>query len=612
MEALTPEPLLMVSDWSDKHRILSRSASAEPGKWRTDRTPYLREIMNCLSSLSPVQEIVFKKASQLGGTEIGNNWVGYIIDHSPAPLLIVQPNEGLAKRYSRQRLDTLIRETPRIAAKVREKKSRDSSNTLTMKEFNGGLLIITGAQSATALKSMPIRFAFLDEIDEYPPDLDGQGDPVKLAEARTRTFARRKIFKVSSPTLEGTSRIHDAYLHSDQRKYYVPCPHCEFKQVLIWERIKWKDNDPETTHYLCINCERKIYNHQKTEMLAAGEWIASNPESKVAGFQISSLYSPVGWFSWVDCVKQFLESKGNQLKLRVFINTVLGETWKEKGDAPDWERLYERRESYKIGTVPMNGLFLTAGIDVQKDRFEIEIVAWCDDKQSYSIDYRVIQCDTSIEKSYEFLDLVMNETFEHESGNRLPIRLAAIDSGFNTQQVYNFVRTRRHRFIAVKGQESQQAVIGLPSRTDVSYGGKKIVRGAMVWPVGSSTAKSELYSWLHLKKPFNPTDPFPPGYCHFPHYPEEYFKMLTAEQLTAKTVRGFRKYFWEKVRERNEALDCRVYARAAASVVGIDRFTINEWIDMKEQVSYKPEKTPEPVKIQDQRGGIPTRQSDFW
>lgn len=610
--ALKPDPLFTVSEWADQYRVLTSVTSAEPGQWRTSRTPYLREIMDSLSALSPIQEVVLMKGSQLGGSEAGNNWIGYIVDHSPAPTMMVQPTEGTAKRYSKQRLDSLIRECPRIRGKVREKKSRESGNTTLMKEFNGGVMVITGANSGPGLRSMPARYMFLDEIDAYPDDVDGEGDPVELAEARARTFSRRKIFKNSTPTIEKKSRIEAAYLSSDQRKYYVPCPHCDFYQVLVWERIKWERDKPYTAHYVCINCEAKIEEHHKGDMLEKGKWIAENKDAdpKVAGFHISTLYSPLGWFSWADCVRSWLKAQKNPTKLRVFVNTILGQTWKERGDAPDWTRLYERREPYKFNVVPKGGLFITAGVDVQKDRFEVEIVAWGKDKQSWSLDYRIFECDTSIDSSYDVIAKLKNETFPVEGSTaRLPIRLIAMDSGFNTQPVYNFVRNQAGRIIAVKGSDTQQSIIGLPSSVDVSYGGKKISKGARVWPVGSSIAKSELYAWLNLMRSTDGGNEAPPCYCHFPEYSDEFFKMLTAEQIVKRIVRGFPRYQWEKTRDRNEALDCRVYSRAAAEVVGLSRYTSDDWKEMEN--SLRSEEEPEKKEMVPTKSGIRIKPSQF-
>jgi phage terminase large subunit GpA-like protein len=614
-ELILPDPVISLSDWSDKYRVLSITSSAEAGRWRTDRTPYLREIMDALSNNSPYREVIFMKGSQIGGTEAGMNWISYVIDNSPGPMLVVQPNELLAKRFSKQRLDALVRDTPRLRGKIRTKKSRDSSNTSVMKEFDGGILMITGANAAPGLRSMPIKNLFLDEIDGYPQDVDGEGDPVSLAEKRTSTFPRRKVFKVSTPTFENRSRIKFAFDSSDQRFFHVPCPHCQGYQRIMWEQIKWEEGNFASAHMVCIHCERKISESNKTKMLAQGRWVAENPKAQkgIAGFHLSALYSPVGWYSWALAAFEWTEAQKSESKLRVFINTVLGETWKLKGEAPEWRILYDRREGYKFNVVPEGGLFLTAGADVQRDRIEIEIVAWGADKQSWSIDYRVILGDTSGERVYQALENVLNETFEVQNSDaRLPIRLLAIDSGFNTQSVYNFSRGKAGRVVPIKGFENQQGIVGVPTPVEISYGGRKVPRGTRLWPVGVSTAKAELYGWLRLHPPTNTGESFPPGYCHFPEYQDDYFKMLTAEQLSVKTVRGYRKYFWEKIRERNEALDARVYARAAAAIVGIDRWSEKDFNDMRDSLRSNPRKHgPVPVK-KSEKGGIPTKPSTYW
>src|SRR5438552_7394144 len=216
-QGVAPEPLLNVSAWADQHRFLSSTAAAEPGRWRTARTPCLREIMDCPSPSHPAERVVVMAGAQIGKTECGNNWIGYVIHRSPGPMLMVQPTVEVAKRVSKQRLAPMIESTPVLRARVAEARSRDSGNTVQVKEFEGGLLIITGANSGAGLRSMPIRFLFMDEVDEYPGDVDGQGDPIALAEKRTSTFARRKIFLTSTPTIKGLSRIDREYLASDRR-----------------------------------------------------------------------------------------------------------------------------------------------------------------------------------------------------------------------------------------------------------------------------------------------------------------------------------------------------------------------------------------------------------
>ncbi|WP_328515053.1 phage terminase large subunit family protein [Ralstonia pseudosolanacearum] len=238
-EGLTPDPLLTVSEWSDRHRMLSSKASAEPGRWRTSRTPYLRAIMDCLSPTSPIERVVFMKAAQLGATEMGSNWIGYVIHHAPGPMMAVWPTVEMAKRNSKQRIDPLIEESAVLAERIAPARSRDSGNTILAKEFRGGVLVMTGANSAVGLRSMPVRYLFLDEVDGYPLDVEGEGDAISLAEARTRTFARRKIFIVSTPTIAGASSIEREYDASDQRRYFVPCPHCDHRQWLRFEQLRW-------------------------------------------------------------------------------------------------------------------------------------------------------------------------------------------------------------------------------------------------------------------------------------------------------------------------------------------------------------------------------------
>ena len=577
---LKPEPLMNISEWADKYRILSQKASAEPGRWRTSRTPYLKEIMDCLSPYSGIEKVVFMKGAQVGGTEVGNNFLGYIVHLSPGPIMMVMPTVDGAKRTSKTRIDPMFAAIPELNGLISTRRSKDASNTTLMKEFQGGVLVLTGANSAIGLRSMPVRYIFLDEIDAYKGDVEGEGDPVNLAIKRTSTFNRRKIFMVSTPTIQGVSRIEDEYILSDQRHYIVPCPHCKNKQVLKWKQIYWENKAPQTAVYICEFCGGVIEEHYKTWMLENGEWQRFNPESKVAGFHLSSLYSPVGWFSWADAVKQFLDANKKDNLLKVWVNTVLGETWLEKGEAPEWQILFDRREDYQQEIIPSGGLFLTAGADVQKDRIECEVVAWGRNKESWSVGYFIINGDTARESVWNELTEFSHRYFEHSSGAMLPISRFAIDSGFATQQVYDWVRKQPLNFaMAVKGTDNGVTPLGLPTRVDLNINGKKLRRGAKVWAVGTSILKSELYQYLRLTR--NEDDSYPAGYCHFPKYDSEYFKQLTAEQLVTKVVRGYQKREWQKTRERNEALDCRIYARAASISYGIEQFSEAKWKNLE-------------------------------
>ena len=585
-----PDPLLTISQWANKYRMLSQRASAEPGPWRTERTPYLQEIMDCLSPSSPIERVVFMAGAQTGKTECGNNWIGYVVHQAPGPMMAVQPTVEMAKRNSKQRIDPLIEESEVLRSLVSDPRSRDSGNTVLAKEFPGGVLILTGANSAVGLRSMAARYLFLDEVDAYPGDVEGEGDPVNLALARTRTFARRKVFLCSTPKITGLSRIEAAFEESDQRRYWIPCPVCREFQVLKFAQLRWPKGDPDRTVYVCEHCGQEIQNHQKQWMLPRGQWRATPGASwdgKTAGFHLSSLYSPVGWFGWGDAARLFEQAQKNTSLLQVFVNTVLGETWTQLGEAPDWQKLYDRREHYKVGVVPAGGLLLVAGADVQKDRIEAEVVAYGRGKESWSVDYRVFEGDTSRMAVWEKLTALLNETFPTATGLEMPIHQLAVDSGYAATEVYHWARWQGNRVMVIKGDSRVPALLGGAAPIEVGPLGGKIKRGVKVWPVNSGMAKEELYRWLRLERP---TDedldkklPFPPGFCHFPRYGEEYFKQLTAEQLVTKMVKGYRRLEWQKMRERNEALDCRVYARAAASRYGLDRFQEKHWRALEER-----------------------------
>ena len=605
-DGLTPDPLLTVSEWSDRHRMLSSKASAEPGRWRTSRTPYLKDIMDCLSPTSPVERVVFMKAAQLGATEMGSNWIGYVIHHAPGPMMAVWPTVEMAKRNSKQRIDPLIEESEALAELIAPARSRDSGNTILAKEFRGGVLVMTGANSAVGLRSMPVRYLFLDEVDGYPLDVEGEGDAISLAEARTRTFARRKIFIVSTPTISGASAIEREYEASDQRRYFVPCPHCKHPQWLRFEQLRWDKGQPETAAYVCESCGTAIAEHHKTWMLERGEWRAM-AEGKTAGFHLSSLYSPVGWRAWRDIAAAWEaavnKESGSAAAIKTFKNTELGETWVEEGEAPDWQRLLERREDYRIGSVTSGGLLLTAGADVQKDRLEVSVWAFGRGKESWLVEHRVLMGDTARDTVWKALAAMLAEQWTHACGAQMPLARLALDTGFATQEAYAFVRACHDpRVMAVKGVARGAALIGTPTAVDMTQGGKKLRRGIKVYSVAGGIAKLELYNNLR-KTPEVAEDGvairYPTGFVHLPKLDAEYLQQLCAEQLITRRDRnGFPVREWQKMRERNEALDCYVYARAAASNAGLDRFEERHWRELERQIGVAPP-PDEPPPIHD-------------
>jgi phage terminase large subunit GpA-like protein len=593
---IRPDPNLTVSEWADRHRWLSSRASAEPGRYRTARTPYMREIMDALSPGSPHQRVVFMKAAQVGATEAGNCFIGFVMHHAPGPMLAVQPTVELAKRNSRQRIDPLIEESPELRERIKPARSRDAGNTMLSKEFAGGILIMTGANSAVGLRSTPARYIFLDEVDAYPASADEEGDPVSLAEARSLTFAhRRKVFLVSTPTIRGLSRIEREFEASDQRRYHVPCPHCDHVQWLKFEKLRWDKGQPENAEYHCEGCDTPIAEHHKTAMLEAGEWRATaEPEDPgTVGYHLSALYSPVGWLGWARIARAHEAARGSDEAMRAFRNTVLGETWMETGEAPDWQRLAERREAWASGTVPAGGLFLTAGADVQKDRIEVDVWAWGRGLESWLVDHIIIEGGPGDPDCWQTLTDLLGRTWAHASGQHLTIARFAIDSGFETSAVYGWARQVGFAQVApVKGLEgfNRASPVTGPTYVDATVGGKRLRRGARLWSVATSTFKAETYRFLRQERPtvedIEAGASFPAGTVHLPSWADaEWLKQLTAEQLvTVKSRRGFTKLEWQKLRERNEALDCRVYARAAAWIAGADRWPEARWADLENQL----------------------------
>jgi phage terminase large subunit GpA-like protein len=596
-ESIRPDPELTISQWADARRVLTGETSSEPGPWRTARVPYAREIMDVLSPSDPTQEVTFVAGTQVAKTEIGNNFIGFVIDWAPGPMMMVYPTSNTGKRSSKTRLSKMIDSTPSLREKISES-SRDKSNSASLKEFPGGALAVAGANSAAELKSMPVRYLFEDEVDEYPDDVDGQGPADELAERRTDTFTRKKIFRTSTPTKKGKSKIWRHWLRSDRRRYHVPCPHCQGEQVLKWDQMRWEtrivweltDGEGEiravpagtegavrrdtgelvAVWYECEHCQAKIEQYHKTEMLERGRWIAEEPDAARAGFHLSSLYSPLGWLSWDQIVEGRLQADKDTSGelLKAWTNTRLGEPYAEASEDLSDLDLKSRAEPYKLGTVPMGGLLLTASVDVQQKRLEVKVKAWGRDEESWLVAYEVIHGDTETQQPWAALDEYLQRKFPHECGAKMRITATAIDSGYRTQTVYDWCRRRTNRHVfPVKGQsQTGKSVLGRPSKQDVDHNGQMIKGGVEVWPIGTDTAKAKIYARLKIEQPG-------PKHMHFPlGLPDEYYKQLTAERLVSRYFKGYLKTSWEKdATERNEALDLEVYAYAAAMYAGITR-----------------------------------------
>lgn len=575
---MKPKPKMNLVEWADRYRYLSSKSSAYPGKWNTDRVEPAREPMLALTD-DNIKRVTIMSCSQLMKSELINNFIGYHIHLDPAPIILMQPTISMAQAYSKDRIDPMINDSPELKALVSERRSRDSNNTILHKSFPGGQLTLIGSNSPSELASRPVRIVLADECSRYPASAGDEGDPINLIVERTSTFFNSKIVMCSTPTIMDRCRIEYEYNLSDKRVFHAPCPKCGTAQELIFSQVKWTNADPETARYECLHCQHSWSEVERKRAISHGFYQATAEFKGHAGFKVNKIASP--WEPLSVLVQKFLESNKDQEKLKTFVNTQLAETWQERGEAPEWKRLYERREAYDINTLPEGVRFLTAGCDVQKDRLEVEIVGWGEDKSSWSIDYRVFMGETSGRDVWFELDKLLNNTWTTNSGLELQIRTLAVDSGYNTQHVYNWSRKHAsNRVMVIKGSDSLQSILGIPKGTDVNIQGNTDRRGVRVWPIGVSVLKTELYGWLGQDSPGD-DGIYPAGYCHYPEYGEDFFKQLTSEQLVKRQKDGKVIYKWIKTHERNEALDCRIYARAAASMFGIDRFTKDHWASIR-------------------------------
>lgn len=554
--ALKPPPKLSVSAWADRYRQLSSESSAEAGKWSTSRAEYQRGMMDAVSDPN-IETVVLMTAAQIGKTELINNVVGYHIHQDPAPMLVVQPTLEMAQTWSKDRLAPAVRDTPVLSAKIKDPRSRDSGNTTLHKVFAGGHVTACGANSPSSLASRPCRLILCDEVDRYPLSAGTEGDPVSLAKKRSSTFWNRKIILVSTPTEKNHSRIEQAYQESDQRKYFVACPDCKEEQVLRWAGVEWEQDKPATAHYVCEHCGSCWDDAKRFRAIRYGKWKATaDGDGKTAGFHLSGLYSP--WTPLEDSVRDFLTSKRDPMRLKTWVNTFLGETWEDQGEQVDEHDLISRGEDWGK-ELPDEVLLLTAGVDVQDDRLELEIVGWGRGEESWSIEYKTIYGDPSTAGLWMELDAVLQQKFVHPIHGEMILRSVCVDSGGHyTQQVYNYCRARAgRRVFAIKGIGGEgKPIVGRPSKNNIG----KI----NLFPVGTDTTKELVYSRLKIETEGE-------GYCHFPSdRSEEYFRMLTAEKKVTKYFKGRPKREWVKIRTRNEALDCRVYATAALALLNLN------------------------------------------
>ncbi|WP_110933822.1 phage terminase large subunit family protein [Paenibacillus bouchesdurhonensis] len=562
---VAPPPKLTVSEWADQFRRLSSEASAEPGQWRTDRAPYQREIMDALND-EEVETIVVMSSAQVGKTEIILNAIGYYVHQDPSPMMLVQPTLELAQAFSKDRLSPMARDTPELKKRMAGAKSRDSGNTMLHKTFPGGHITMAGANSPASLASRPIRIVLLDEVDRYPISAGTEGDPVTLVSKRATTFHNRKRLLVSTPTTKGASRIESAYEDSSMEQWSLPCPSCGDHQPLVWAQIRFEDASMACKYCGAIHSEIEWKNGH-------GKWIARKDNSKVRGFHLNELASP--WKRWETIIEEFLEARRNGTEtLKAWVNTSLGEPWEEKGERLDEDILYNRREMYHAD-VPEGVKVLTAAVDTQDDRFEVEIQGWGAGHENWHIQYHVIYGDLKQQQVWMDLDEYLKRTWEDVEGRKFPIALTCMDSGGHfTNEVYRFCKERAaRRIFAIKGEgtgDGTRLPLIIGTSTNNRY-------KATVVRLGVDEGKSKVMS--ALKTPLVDKDGNRMrGYCHFPlstpernrGYERQYFEGLTAEALHTRVKMGVPYQVWVKVRARNEPLDLAVYNRAAIEILQPD------------------------------------------
>lgn len=562
-DGLQLPPDYTVSEWADMNVRLPLEA-AEPGRWRTDRAPYQREMMDVLAD-PDVHTVTLHTSAQVGKTAVELNGIGYYIHHSPAAMLRLDPTLEMAEAFSKDKLDPIIRSTPALAERVAGEKSRSSSNTIYHKQFPGGSLTITGANSPTSLRMRSVKIVWADEIDAYPASVGDEGDPIRLAYKRTQTFrsSGAKLVVASTPKLKGLSRIDSFFEQSDKRYYFIPCAECAEFQKLVWDNVLWDRGKPETAAYACPHCGSLMTDAAIKRQVKLGHWRASEPFNGHAGFHIWQIYSP--WSSLEEIVKDYEEAKDRPNLLQTWWNVVLGEAWDgDEALGVEIPELMRRREPYAEDELPTGIAILTAGIDVQSDRLEMLVKGYGVKDEQWIVAYYVIHGDPTAEGVWRLLEEQLTRTYTLADGFRLRIEAAAVDSSYNTQRVYDFAaRNWRmgRQWFAIKGVAGQGVVAW--SRSKISLKG-----GAKLYLVGIDALKEEVYGRLTVEQPG-------PGYHHVPisdAFGQPFFEGLTAERVrTVYDTRGYpRREWFNPPGARNEPLDMSVYADAAHKSLNID------------------------------------------
>ncbi len=598
--AIAPRKPLTVSEWADKHRVLSAKGSNEAGRWRTDRNPPLREPMDCMSARSPVREVVLMFPIQFGKTEIEINALGYTMCEVGGPIMACLPSEVLMNKWINQKFNPMVETAPVVRAVLTSTKSRDSANQREFKDFAGGQIYIEHAGSPGRLKSTSVRTLLVDEEDEFAANLTTGDDPGDLLAGRTSAFpATYRRMYISTPTIKGASRIDTRYAASDRRRYHVPCPHCGHEQHLQWAGLRW-DKHPVTgevtvARYVCQECGALIDEHHKTDMIRRGRWVPENPGARTRGYHINCLYYQIGLGPrWADLAQMWLDAQGDTARLKTFINDRLAEPYEDPAmRAVKHNAIADRAEPYRLRTAPAGVLILTAGVDTQDDRLEVQIVGWGRGLRRWVLDYAVLPGDPAGDDVWLALTDLLNRPIQHESGALLAVQATCIDAGgHRTEHVYHWVRQRKvRRPLATFGAKSNNAqALSRGTLVDVTWRGKTDRRGLRIHHIGTVGIKHHLYSLLSNDADLDPADRM----CHFSEdLPAEFFAGLVSERFNPAKNR------FDKPRgARNEPLDTHVYAYAATHHPErrLHRYTGADWDLLEKQLNDQRQEQTQPAQ----------------
>lgn len=607
LAGLKPKPKQTLSQWAAEHFYLSQESSYVEGAWRA--WPFQTAILDAMGH-DDIAEVSVIKSARVGYSKMLLASIFYNAQHKVRNQGIWQPTDADAVQWCKTELDTALRDMPVMASVFPQYLRRHRNNTLEQKQFLGSMLYIRGGKAAKNYRRITLDTVYLDELDGFDYDVDNEGSPVRLAAKRLEGATFPKLILGSTPKVKGLSWTeHHAQAAAHFFRYHVPCPECgELHAISFGSResrhgFKWLHDAPQTVRHACPHCGALITQDQYFEVWGAGAWVSQHGARITVPFGlVDAAGAPMAWprrvafhvwtgyspaVAWSDIVAEFLAAVakkrvGDESLLKTFVNTTLGETYEERADQANTQELAQRRESYPLRQVPAGGLMLTAGVDVQDNRFEVVVWAWGVGEEAWVVDYTVLEANPADESDWARLDAYLQTAFPHALGATLKIEAVGVDSGGHfTHQVYNFCRQRvARRIFAIKGDQRQgQPVKGKGSWQDVNWRGQVIKRGIKLYHVGTDTAKDLIYGRLKITTAG-------PGYMHFAEeLPMAFFEQLTAEARMLQRTAGGDAYRWVKTGARNEVLDCTVYALFAAHMRDLHRYTSSMWERLRAAVA---------------------------